>query len=59
MTAAHGTYSRYTNGRCRCELCRAAKAAYMRKRRKDPAVREPEKQQQREYMRRKRMGENA
>jgi hypothetical protein len=27
----HG-YGRYTNG-CRCEVCRAAKAAYMRKRR--------------------------
>jgi hypothetical protein len=28
----HGTYSRYTNG-CRCDQCRAAKAAYMKARR--------------------------
>ena len=33
MTAPHGTMSRYTNERCRCDECRAAKAEYERRRR--------------------------
>jgi hypothetical protein len=28
--AAHGTRSRYINGRCRCDACRAAESAYQR-----------------------------
>jgi integrase len=33
LTYAHGTLSAYTGGRCRCAHCRAAMAAYRRKRR--------------------------
>jgi hypothetical protein len=28
FTSKHGTQSRYTNGRCRCDECRAGHAAY-------------------------------
>jgi len=27
----HGTYNCYTNGKCRCELCRKAASTYMKK----------------------------
>ncbi len=27
----HGTYSRYTSGRCRCDLCREANRDYVRR----------------------------
>lgn len=38
--AAHGTYSRYNNRDCRCDLCRAAAKAYWHaQRKKTPYVR--------------------
>ncbi len=34
-TGTHGTYSRYTNGRCRCDLCREANRERGRRYRKE------------------------
>ena len=36
----HGTYSRYTNGRCRCDLCREANRDRGRRYRKEIKERE-------------------
>ena len=36
----HGTYSRYTNGRCRCDLCREANRERGRRYRKEIKERE-------------------
>ena len=38
----HGTYSRYTNGRCRCDLCREANRERGRRYRKEVKERENE-----------------
>jgi len=34
MDLDHGTYTAYTNGKCRCRPCRDAASAYMREYRK-------------------------
>ncbi|WNM66168.1 endonuclease [Microbacterium Phage DejaVu] len=34
MARTHGKYSTYTNGKCRCEKCRAANAEYARSRKR-------------------------
>lgn len=48
----HGTYSRYTSGRCRCDECRAAARAYMREyRRTHAARRQEDRLQTRDYSR--------
>jgi hypothetical protein len=39
-TGTHGTYSRYTNGRCRCDLCREANRDRGRRYRKELKERE-------------------
>ena len=30
MASKHGTYTSYTNGKCRCEACRKAASDYMK-----------------------------
>lgn len=38
MSREHGRYSTYTNGRCRCDLCKAAARRYMRAYRGEPQI---------------------
>lgn len=50
MSSAHGTASRYQQG-CRCNECRAGRAAYQRKYRANPAKRAQYRDYHRAYMR--------